>query len=136
MATPLKKVNIGVIGCGNISGIYFKNIRTFDLLNVVACADLDLARAQAKANEYQIPKACTVAELLADPDIDLVLNLTIPKAHAEVGLASIEAGKSVYNEKPLAVRRADGQLMLAAAGEKRVLVGGAPDTFLGGGLQT
>jgi predicted dehydrogenase len=132
----LPKVKVGVIGCGNISGIYLKNCTQFDILEVAACADLDLSRAQAKAQEYGIPKATTVKELLADPEIEIVLNLTIPAAHAEIALAAVEAGKSVYNEKPLTIRREDAQALLKAAAAKGVRVGGAPDTFLGGGLQT
>ena len=129
-------VNVGIIGCGNISGVYLKNLQTFDLLNVAACADLDLARAQARAAEYGIGRACTPAELLADPDIDLVVNLTVPLAHAAVSLAAIQAGKHVYSEKPLATTRADGQRLLEAARAAGVSLGCAPDTFLGGGLQT
>jgi predicted dehydrogenase len=129
------KVNIGIIGCGNISDRYFQWCPKFDILNVVACADIDMNRAQAKAEKYNI-KAYTVDQLLADPDIQIVVNLTIPQAHVSVDLAAIAAGKSVYGEKPLALNRADGQKILQAAKEKGVLVGSAPDTFLGGGLQT
>jgi predicted dehydrogenase len=132
----LRKVKMGVIGCGNISGIYLKNCTKFDILEVAACADLDLARAQAKAAEYGIPQALTVAELLADPSIEIVLNLTTPNAHAEIAQAAVQAGKSVYNEKPLTIRREDARSLLAAAQAKGLRVGGAPDTFLGGGLQT
>jgi predicted dehydrogenase len=130
------KTKVGVIGCGNISGVYLEASKTFDILEVVACADLDMERAQAKAAQYQVPKACTVEELLVDPQIEIVVNLTTPDAHAEVGLAAIRAGKSVYNEKPLAIRREDGRALLEAARAQGVRVGGAPDTFLGGGLQT
>ena len=132
---PPAKVNVGVIGCGNISAIYFKMMKTFDILNVVGCADLDFSRAQAKAAEYDL-KAYHVPELLADPTIDIVVNLTIPKAHSEVAMAVIQAGKSVYNEKPLAVLRKEGRQLVDAAAERQVLIGGAPDTFLGAGLQT
>ena len=83
-----------------------------------------------------MPKACSVAELLADPAIEIVLNLTIPNAHAEIALAALEAGKSVYNEKPLASSREDGQQILALAAAKGLRVVCAPDTFLGGGIQT
>lgn len=131
-----KKVKIGVVGCGNISGIYLKNAPRFGNIEVAAVADLDMARAEAKVAEYGVPKACSVADLLADPEIDIVLNLTIPGAHAEVGLAAVEAGKSVYNEKPLTIRREDAVKLLDVARAKGVLVGGAPDTFLGAGLQT
>ena len=126
---------VGVIGCGNISGIYLTNCRRLAGLELVACADLDMLRARAKAAEHGI-RAATVDNLLADPGIDLVINLTIPAVHAEVNLAALAAGKHVYTEKPLATRRADGAATLALAREKGLRVGSAPDTFLGGGLQT
>src|SRR3982750_3497783 len=128
--------NVGIVGCGNISGIYLEAGNKWDILNIVACADIDLARAQAQAAKYGIPKACGVAELLADPSIGIVINLTIPAAHAEVALAALAAGKSVYNEKPLALDREQAKQMLDLAREKGLRVGCAPDTFLGGGLQT
>jgi len=127
---------VGIIGCGNISGIYCEAGKTFDILDIVACADLIHDRAESKAAEYQIPKACSVKELLADPEIEIVVNLTIPKAHAEVALAVLEAGKSVHNEKPLAITREDGRRLLEIASDRGLLIGCAPDTFLGGGLQT
>jgi predicted dehydrogenase len=126
---------VGVIGCGNISGIYLTNCRKLPGLALVACADLDIGRARAKAVEHGI-RAAAVDELLADPDIDLVINLTIPAVHAEVSMSALAAGKHVYTEKPLATRRADGAATLALAREKGLRVGSAPDTFLGGGLQT
>ncbi|OXM85478.1 Gfo/Idh/MocA family protein [Paenibacillus rigui] len=132
----MEKVRVGIVGCGKISGIYFKNCSQFSALEVTACADLNVARAQASAEEYGIAKACSVSELLADPDIDLIINLTIPAAHAEVCIQALEAGKHVYVEKPLAVTREEGQRILAVARQKGLLVGSAPDTFLGGGIQT
>ena len=132
----MKPVKIGIVGCGNISGIYFTNAQRLEILQVAACADLIPERAQTKAQEFCVPRACTVQELLADPEIEIVVNLTIPKAHGEVALAALKAGKSVYNEKPLAVTREDGRQMLDIANKKGLLVGGAPDTFLGGGHQT
>jgi predicted dehydrogenase len=93
-------------------------------------------RARARAEEFGVGRACTVEELLRDPEIQIVVNLTIPRAHAEVGLAALEAGKAVYNEKPLAVRREDGAKMVALAAKKGLRLGAAPDTFMGGGLQT
>ncbi|WP_134701332.1 Gfo/Idh/MocA family protein [Ammoniphilus sp. YIM 78166] len=131
-----KKIKVGIIGCGTISSIYCKMGKTFDILDIAACADLDIERARAKAEEFDIAKAYTVEELLADPEIDIVLNLTIPQSHAEVCLAALEAGKHVYVEKPLAVSREDGKKILELAQQKGLLVGGAPDTFLGGGIQT
>jgi predicted dehydrogenase len=132
----IEAIKIGVVGCGNISDIYFAAGEKFDILDIAACADLDLTRAQAKAEKHGIPKACSTAELLADPDIEIVVNLTIPQAHAEVALAAIEAGKSVYNEKPLTISRENGARLLQSAQDKGLRVGCAPDTFLGGGLQT
>ncbi len=126
---------IGIIGCGNISDIYLKAGEKFPILDLIACADLDEERAAAKAAQYGI-RAESVDGLLADPAIDIVVNLTIPAAHAAVDLAAIKAGKSVYGEKPLALRRDDGAAVLGQAAQAGVRVGSAPDTFLGAGLQT
>ncbi|MHC4592788.1 MAG: Gfo/Idh/MocA family protein [Planctomycetota bacterium] len=134
---PASIVKVGVVGCGDISGIYLKNMtQVFSVLDPVACSDLLMDRAEAAAQEFGLQKACTTEELLADSDIDIVVNLTPPLAHAEVALAAVEAGKSIYNEKPLAVTRDDGRRLLEAAAAQGVLVGGAPDTFMGAGLQT
>ena len=130
------KVGVGLIGCGKISDQYFVGCRRYDILEVVACADLDLARARAKAAEHGVPRACTVAKLLADPAVDLVVNLTIPQAHAKVNARALRAGKHVYVEKPFALDPAEGRRILALATERGLLVGCAPDTFLGGGIQT
>lgn len=127
---------VGVIGCGNISDIYLQNGQKFSTFDIVAVADILQERAQAKAEKYGIAKAYTVDQILADPEVEIVINLTIPAAHGEVALAALNAGKHVYNEKPLAVDRADAQKMLALASEKGLRVGCAPDTFLGAGLQT
>ncbi|WP_062109302.1 Gfo/Idh/MocA family protein [Bacillus niameyensis] len=132
----MSKVKVGIIGCGNISSIYCEAGEKFPILDIVACADLDFERAKTRAKQYNIPNAYTVEELLADSDIDIVINLTIPQAHAQVCLAALEAGKHVYVEKPLAITREDGEKILLLANKKGLRVGGAPDTFLGGGLQT
>jgi predicted dehydrogenase len=132
----MKPVNVGVIGCGNISGIYFKSGKTFRILGVTACADLFIDRAKAAAQEHSIPRACSTEELLADPEIEIVLNLTIPNAHYSVSLAALEAGKHVHVEKPLAITREEGRHLLDVAKAKGLRIGGAPDTFMGGGLQT
>jgi len=129
-------VKVGIIGCGNISSIYCQAGKRFEILDIAACADLVPERAAGRAEEYGIPRACTVEELLADPEIEIVIDLTTPPVHAEVALAALDAGKSVYNEKPLAIDRADGRRILKLASEKGLRVGGAPDTFLGAGLQT
>jgi len=130
-----RKVKLGIIGCGNISPQYFKGCRIFDIVDIVACADLDMSRAQAKAAEYGV-RACTDEELLVNQDIDIVVNLTQPKAHCQVNLTAINAGKHVYCEKPLAINREDGRATVAAARAQGVRLGCAPDTFLGGGIQT
>ena len=132
----MERTKIGIIGCGNISGIYCKNGNRFNNLEIAACADLDVARAQAKAAEYNIPKGYSVEELLADPQIEIVVNLTIPAAHAAISRQAIEAGKHVYSEKPLAINREDGAALQRLATEKNLRTGCAPDTFLGAGLQT
>lgn len=132
----MEKIKVGVIGCGNISSIYFKNSKILESIDIIACSDLYIDTAKAKAEEFAIPKACTVEEMLSDTEIQIVLNLTIPKAHAEVSLAALNAGKSVYSEKPLAITREEGQNILNRAKEKGLLVGCAPDTFMGGGIQT
>jgi predicted dehydrogenase len=133
MAEP---VQLGVIGCGNISGAYLKAAARFPLIKIAACSDLDLERAQKQAAEHGVPRACTVKDLIEDERIEIILNLTIPKAHAEVGLLALENGKHVHGEKPLAVERKEGRALLEKSKAKRLRVGSAPDTFLGGGHQT
>ena len=132
----MNKINIGIIGCGYISSIYMQNIPNFNHLSLLACADLDLERARSQAKQHGIPKACSVKELLENPEIDLVINLTLPNVHAEVCVQVLEAGKHVYVEKPLAISLEEAQLVLDTAKEKGLLVGSAPDTFLGAGIQT
>jgi predicted dehydrogenase len=132
----IRPVLVGLVGCGNISQIYLRNAKRFPAMEIVACADLLPERARERAAEYGVPRACTVDELLADPAIEIVLNLTIPNAHAEIALAAVERGKSVYNEKPLTIELADGRRLLDLAAAKGGRVGGAPDTFLGAGFQT
>ncbi|MEJ7837885.1 MAG: Gfo/Idh/MocA family oxidoreductase [Thermomicrobiales bacterium] len=127
---------VGIIGAGTISGIYLENSKKFDAFDIVAIGDLRVDGAQKRADEYGIAKACSVEELLADPEIDVVINLTPHRVHGKVGIQILEAGKHPYNEKPLSVHREDGQKMLAIAKEKGLRVGGAPDTFFGGAWQT
>ncbi|MEA2514869.1 MAG: hypothetical protein QOJ59_4358 [Thermomicrobiales bacterium] len=129
-------VRVGLVGCGYISAIYLENARRFPMLDVVACADVVPERAATRAAEHGVPRACSLDELLANSEIELVLNLTIPAAHAEIALGAVAAGKSVYNEKPLTIELEDGRRLLDLAAAKGVRVGSAPDTFLGGGLQT
>lgn len=128
-------MKIGIVGCGNISPRYFEGLGRYDGVDIVACADLDADRAAGRAEEFGV-RALTTEELLADPAVDIVVNLTLPKVHAEVSLAAIAAGKHVYSEKPLAISPSDGDAIVEAAAKAGVVAGCAPDTFLGGGLQT
>ena len=133
----MQRAKVGVIGCGKISGIYLRNCtHNFDNLEVVACADLVPELAERRAQEFHIPKACSVADLLEDPEIEVVLNLTVPHVHAAVNLEVLRAGKHVYAEKPFALSRSDADAVLELARSRNLRVGSAPDTFLGGGLQT
>jgi len=134
----MRKVKTGVIGCGMISGIYLKNCTgTFQhILEVTACADQIPELARKRAEEFQIPRALAVDELLADPGIEIVLNLTAAAAHAPINLRALRAGKHVYTEKPFALTREEADSVLALADSQGLLVGCAPDTFLGAGLQT
>lgn len=127
-------LRIGIVGCGNISDIYLTNIPTFKDLAVTAVADLKLEAAEAASAKYGVP-AVPVDRIFQADDVDLILNLTIPAAHAAVSLAAIEGGKHVYTEKPLATSLTDGRTILAKAAEKGVRVGSAPDTILGAGVQ-
>jgi predicted dehydrogenase len=132
----IQKTKIGVVGCGAISGIYLQSPKTFEAIEIAAVSDMFPEKAKARAAEYNIAKVYTLDELLADPEIQIVLNITNPQAHAEVALKAVAAGKSVHSEKPFTLTREEGQKLLAAAKAKGVRVGCAPDTFLGGGLQT
>ncbi len=129
-------MKIGIIGCGNISNAYFNACKRYPVIEVAACADLDLDRAKAKATEHGIAKACSVDDLLKDPEVKIVVNLTIPAAHGEVDLRCIAAGKHVYSEKPFALVRSEGKKVVDEAKAKKLRVGCAPDTVLGGGTQT
>ena len=106
----IKPVKTAIIGCGNISSIYIENAQKWDILGLVACANRSLPRAQSQAEKFGVPKAMQIDEVLADPEIELVINLTTPDVHAEIGLAALRAGKSVYNEKPLAIQFQRGHL--------------------------
>lgn len=131
----MDKVKVGIIGAGNISGIYLENGNRFDTMEVVAIADIDLVRAEEKANQFNI-KGCTVEQLLADEEIEMIINLTIPQAHATINIAALNAGKHVYVEKPFSVTCEEAIDVLKLAEEKGLYVGSAPDTFLGAGIQT
>lgn len=127
-------ISIGVIGCGNISDAYFTGAARSKLVRVKACADLNPAAAQVKATQYGV-SAMSVEQLLADPEISIVINLTIPQAHAPVALQILDAGKHVYLEKPLAATLAEARAVMARAEAKGLRVGCAPDTFFGAAHQ-
>ena len=125
------------MAAAQISDAYFKGLAPFaKFAQITACADLDVERARKKAAEHGVGKACSVKELLADPEIDAVLNLTIPGAHAAVNLLALQAGKHAYCEKPFSLTYKEGLEVLEEAEKRKLRVGCAPDTVLGGGIQT
>lgn len=134
----MDRVKVGVIGCGNISDLYLTNLtqRYGNELEVTACADIVPEKARASAQKFGIPRSLTVNELLSDPEITIVVNLTVPGAHTEVNLQILEAGKNVYCEKPFALDLVSAAKVLQKAEEKGLYCACAPDTFLGAGIQT
>ena len=131
-------MKVGMVGVGCISGIYLKNFKeTFRDVELVAVCDLIRERAEKAQAEYGVPKIYdTMHELFADPEIDIVLNLTRPYQHYEVSRAALLAGKHVYSEKPLAADLEEGIELVKLAEEKGLWIGGAPDTFMGAAIQT
>ncbi len=132
----MKPVKVGLVGSGFISGIYMENSKIFNSFDIVSNSDLIPERSEGRVKEYSISKAVSTEEIMADPEIEIVLNLTTPDGHYSVAKQAIEAGKSVYSEKPLAIELDEGKKLVEMAKEAGVLIGGAPDTFLGGGIQT
>jgi predicted dehydrogenase len=131
----MQKLSVGLLGCGDVSDIYFKNCARSEALQIVACASLHVQKARDKAAQYSIPRACSVDELFRAPEVEVILNLTSPQVHAELNLAALAAGKHVYTEKPLASTLAEGAKILEQAKSRHLRVGSAPDTFLGARLQ-
>ncbi len=131
----MNKVGIGIIGCGNISGAYLKAMASFPILDIRGVADMNADMAKSRAEEFNL-RARGVEDLLCDPEIEIIVNLTVPKAHVEVALRSLDAGKHTYSEKPLGVTFAEGKRLADAAKAKNLRIGAAPDTFLGGSHQT
>lgn len=130
-------MNIGIVGCGNISDIYLKNLSTlFSNTTIYACADLDEEKVKAATEKYNIPHIMTFEEMLDCDAIDLILNLTTPRTHYALSKQALLKGKHVYSEKPLALTYAEGKELIELAKEKHLYVGCAPDTFLGAGIQT
>lgn len=133
-----KTIKIGFVGCGDISGIYLENITNmFKEIEIIGVCDLIRERAEKAVKEYNIPKLYNdMYELFADDEVDIVLNITQAYNHYEVTKAALLAGKNVYSEKPLATKLSEGKELVKLAEEKGLWLGGAPDTFLGGGIQT
>ena len=129
------RVGVGLIGAGVISDEYLTNLTRFPDLEVLFVADLDVERAAQQAEKYAVPASGSVDELLRHPGVELVVNLTIPSVHAAVGIQSLESGKHVWSEKPLATTRADGRRLVETARSKGLRVASAPDSFLGPGTQ-
>ncbi|TNM64893.1 Gfo/Idh/MocA family protein [Aliirhizobium smilacinae] len=129
-----KELGVGILGCGNISTTYFSLSPLFKGIKVLACADINPAAAEVKAKEYGV-RAQTVEDLLANEELDVIVNLTIPDAHFAVSKAILQAGKHVYSEKPLTVTLQQGKELQALGREKGLAIGCAPDTFLGGAHQ-
>ena len=131
----MKKVfKVGLIGCGHISETYFRAEKYFNNIKIVKCADIKHDNALKCAKIFKI-KALTVNEILKDKEIEIILNLTIPKAHYQIAKLALMNGKHVYSEKPLAINFKDGKNLIRLAKKKNLYIGNAPDTFLGGGIQ-
>jgi predicted dehydrogenase len=131
--TPL---GIGMVGTGNIAGGYARDIPTHPEIQLIAATDLDHARAAAFAEEYGIKAYGSLEELLADDQIDIILNLTVHHAHFDVTKQALEAGRHVYSEKPLALTASEARELVALAKAQGVHLGGSPSTFLGEAQQT
>jgi predicted dehydrogenase len=129
-------VGVALVGAGNISGQYLRTLTAFPDVRVLGVADIDTARAAAVAREYGVPVSGPLGAILDLPEVEIVVNLTIPAAHAAVALESLRAGKHVYGEKPLAMDTDHGTKIMVEAANLGLRVGGAPDTFLGAGLQS
>ena len=129
-----KVFKVGLIGCGHISETYFRAEKYFNNIKIVKCADINHRNALKCAKTYKI-KALSVRELLKDQEVEIILNLTIPKAHYQIAKQSLLNGKHVYSEKPMAINFKDGKDLLKIAKKRKLYIGNAPDTFLGGGIQ-
>lgn len=136
MSDSMNSFRVGLIGTGRISDVYLMNCAEFSGVDIVSCGSLDMCESRAKAAAFGVPRVAAPDEIIADPDVDAILNLTIPAAHAEISLAALEAGKHVHSEKPFVTDLTDGRRILDLAARKGLSVGNAPDTFLGGRWQT
>lgn len=133
----MRNINVGILGCGVISNTYIPDIKRFyPSLHLAACADVNVELAKSHAEKYRIPSGCSVEEMLAMEEVELVVNLTPPQFHMELNKKILQAGKHVFCEKPFAPTAAQARQVMDLADEKGLLVGSAPDTFLGSSLQT
>ena len=129
-----KIANVGLIGCGHIAETYFRAHKYFKNFKIIKCADINKKAAENCAKIYKI-EAVSVNDILKDKEIEVILNLTIPTAHYLIAKKSLLNGKHVYSEKPLAVDFKDGLELIKISRRKKLFIGNAPDTFLGGGNQ-
>ena len=127
-------MNVGVLGCGIVAKNYVTGASAFPTFDVVACADLDAELARSFADEHEL-ELTSVDELVTAAEVDVVLNLTPPTAHAALVAATLDAGKHAYTEKPLAITVDAGRTLVQQARESGLRLGCAPDTFLGGAYQ-
>ena len=131
----MKKIfNVGLIGCGHIAETYFRAHKYFNNFKIIKCADINTKAAEICAKTYKI-ESLSVKQILKDKNIDIILNLTIPSAHYSISKKAILNGKHVYSEKPLATNFNEGKKLIRLAKQKKLFIGNAPDTFLGGGSQ-
>ena len=130
-----EQVTIGVVGCGTISDAYLQAASKFPSIKMFACADIDDSAARSKAGQYKL-QAMPVDQLLTHPDVQIILNLTTPQHHVDIGVEALKAGKHTYSEKPLALSVEQAGALVQLSEKLSLRVGCAPDTFLGGAHQT
>lgn len=133
----MKQINIGIVGCGNISSVYIENLQNmFPNTNVLAVSDIDPKKAKEYAEKFNLKKALSYEDMLKDQELDLIINLTTPQSHYSLTKRALLAGKNAYLEKPLALTYLEAQELVDIASEQHLLLGCAPDTFMGAGYQT
>jgi predicted dehydrogenase len=136
VTTQVKPLRVGLMGCGTVSVPYLTNLMGSAEIDVVSCTDLLPERARARADQFGVSRVYSQDELFSAPDIELVVNLTVPDSHFDVSMGVLRSGKHVWTEKPLGVDREQGRALIHEAGERGLQIGCAPDTVLGAGLQT
>jgi predicted dehydrogenase len=129
-------VVVGIVGAGAISASYLKHLSEYPDIRVAIVGDIDAERARARADEFEVPSSGSTQDVLDHPDVEIVVNLTIPAVHAEISSLALDAGKNVWSEKPIGVSRAEASALVAKASASGLRLGVAPDTLLGPGMQT